>query len=53
MKPQSYNLRFLCLMLLMMVGARGLHATDYLCFTATKAGSVKLSKNGSVIANIQ
>jgi len=40
MKFKSYIFRFLCLTLLLMIGASGLHAqVDYLCFTADQANS--------------
>ena len=52
MKLKNYNLRLLCLTLLMMIGASGLYAIDYLCFTAEEAGSVSLSVNGSISADI-
>lgn len=55
MKSKSCNLRLLCLTLLIIVGASGLHAqVDYLCFTAEQANSyVKLSVPTSITANIQ
>ena len=54
MKPKKTTLRLLCLMLLLLIGASGLHAqVDYLCFTADEAGHVKLSVTGSITADIQ
>ncbi len=55
MKTKIQNLKLLCLMLLLMLGAGSLHAAvDYLCFTAGEANSsVKLSVTGSITANIQ
>ncbi|MGB4671792.1 MAG: hypothetical protein GX840_03620 [Bacteroidales bacterium] len=54
MKTKSNKFRLLCLTLLLLIGASGLHAqVDYLCFTADEAGYVRLSVTGSITANIQ